>query len=92
MRPIREEDFCLAGQEGPLWASVCYFLAASQWKKIIDAFQTFDEDGSGTLSSAEFLKILTRGGMSIAARAAEIEGGTCFTAEVRFSTCSTGIV
>jgi len=31
-------------------------------QKIIDAFETFDEDGSGTLSSAEFLKILTRGG------------------------------
>ena len=45
MRPILEQDFCLAGQEGPLWASLCYFLAASQWKKIIDAFPSADMRG-----------------------------------------------
>ena len=82
MRPIREEDFCLAGQEGPLWASVCYFLAASQWKKIIDAFPSADMRGEfAGLISALLSAVVDRFSGDMAAMntpVESVEGKTLF--------------
>ena len=70
------------GQEGPLWASVCYFLAASQWKKIIDAFPSADMRGEfAGLISALLSAVVDRfsGDMAVMNTPVEsVEGKTLF--------------
>ena len=81
-KPILEGDFSLAGQEGPLWASVCYFLAASQWKKIIDAFPSADMRGEfAGLISALLSAVVDRFSGDMAAMntpVESVEGKTLF--------------